>query len=148
MAQQLRRGNLIVRPISAKLIKDKATGTMDPYVLIRVGPQEQKTNYCKNGGKVPNWNEQLNFSVSGEDQIHILVYDKRTLAKDKELGAATLPLMNVISMKQFEDWVDLIHKGSVAGQIRLQIVFNEEFLGAGQGVGQQGMGQHLPQQGY
>ncbi|CAG9336071.1 unnamed protein product [Blepharisma stoltei] len=148
MAQQLRRGSLIVRPISAKLIKDTATGTMDPYVVIKVGAHEQKTNYCRNGGKTPNWDEQLNFIVSGEDQINISVWDKRTLAKDKEIGETTVPLQTVIAAKHFEDWVDLLHKGRNVGQVRLHLVFNEEFQAGQQVVGQQGVGQQLPQSGF
>lgn len=149
MAQQLHRGSLIVRPISGKLIRDVATTSMDPYVVIRVGAHEQKTNYCKDGGKTPNWEEQLNFIIAGEDQIYIQVWDKRTVAKDKIIGEAVIPIFNIVNSKHFEDWVDLLHKGQNVGQLRLHLVFNEEFQsGAQQGQGLPAQGQQLPQSGF
>lgn len=46
-------GKLIVRPLAAKLFRDTSLISMDPYLILRCGSQEQKTHTCSDGGKTP-----------------------------------------------------------------------------------------------
>ena len=57
---------ITVRPINASLIRDTETFTrMDPYCVVVIGNQRQKTRTHNEGGKQPNWNDTLNFTLNG-----------------------------------------------------------------------------------
>jgi len=131
-------GSLIVRPISAKLERDlEALTTMDPYVIVKIGNQEIKTNYCVDGGKAPHWDEQLNFVVSGEDMAYIGVWDKRSLRSDQEIGSVHFPLYKLYENKRYEDWIEILCNGQRAGVLRLHMEFRPT-LSSGQ-AGMTGM---------
>ncbi|CAG9312064.1 unnamed protein product [Blepharisma stoltei] len=135
MAYQ-KSGSLIIRPISAKLDRDvEALTTMDPYVFIKIGNQEMKSRVCADGGKQPNWEDQLNFVISGEDQAYIGVWDKRTLMSDSEVGSSIFPLIKLFDTKYHEDWIDLFYNGQKAGSLRLYMEFRPT-IPAGQSQGE------------
>ena len=110
-------GTLIIRPICAKLIRDTETfGKMDPYCQITLGSQIQKTRVADNAGKFPNWQEQLVFKKTMEDIIAIAVWDQDTISADNIIGEGTVTIQRVISTPNWEDWVEISHHGSKAGE--------------------------------
>ena len=62
---------IIVKPISAQLTKDKDTFGksvpyffiifQDPYCVIKIGQERQRTKTHNGGGKSPQWMDTLQF---------------------------------------------------------------------------------------
>ena len=54
-------GNLVLKPLSAKLIRDTETfGKMDPYCVVEYDGLKQKTTVAKDAGKVFLVNSYIN----------------------------------------------------------------------------------------
>ena len=52
------QGRLVIIPRQATLIRDAALiAQMDPYVIMKIGSDTQKSKANENGGKNPVWNE-------------------------------------------------------------------------------------------
>lgn len=117
-------GNLIIKPICAKLKKDYDLFTkMDPYCKITLGHTVLKTKTSKNSGKNPNWQDSLSFNVNGQSQFHIALYDRDWLTKDDFIGETSISLLEVYNKFQVTDWYNLNRKGKNAGQIMLVLEF-------------------------
>ncbi|KAK9170478.1 hypothetical protein Syun_002618 [Stephania yunnanensis] len=97
-------GTLEVLLIEAHCVQDKEIfGKMDPYVIIRYGHQEQKSNVARGQGTHPVWNQRLNFEAkypSGEDSknpefAHV---DRDTFTKDDFVGDSVVYVKDVVSL--------------------------------------------------
>eukprot|EP01055_Gregarina_sp_Pseudo9_P003958 Gregarina_sp_Pseudo_9__3957@NODE_4100_length_486_cov_1952_431767_g3771_i0_p1_GENE_NODE_4100_length_486_cov_1952_431767_g3771_i0NODE_4100_length_486_cov_1952_431767_g3771_i0_p1_ORF_typecomplete_len121_score34_39C2/PF00168_30/5_6e143HAO/PF06052_12/0_018_NODE_4100_length_486_cov_1952_431767_g3771_i0124486 len=72
----------------------KKSGLMDktdPYVMVQVGAQKQKTSTKENAGSEAQYNEVLNFTYNGEPNMVVSVWDDEK-RKDVELGNSTIQL--------------------------------------------------------
>jgi len=58
--------------------------------------------------------------------MHISVWDKNFLAKDKEIGWVNLLLVDLFEKKILEDWIEIMHNGVSAGHIKLHMTFTPE----------------------
>jgi Ca2+-dependent lipid-binding protein len=66
-------------------------GTADPYVIVSLGGQEQRTNRI-NGTLNPDWNEKVQLQVTSPAQsLVVTVMDWDRLSKDKVIGQARVP---------------------------------------------------------
>ena len=84
-------GNIIVRPICARLLRDTDTfSKMDPYCVITLGNQKQKTRVAPSAGKTPNWQESLVFKRTYEDVFKIEVWDYDGNSRDDLVGDASV----------------------------------------------------------
>lgn len=91
---------LIIKPISAELVKDgdffdKAVHLLfiqDPYVVLMVGNEKQRTRTCQGGGKRPVWTDTLSFN-STDNMLRIQVYDEDTFSRDDVIGDGTVNLI-------------------------------------------------------
>lgn len=119
---------LSVRPVNAALTHDTDMLTlmkMDPYVVITLGAERQRTQICRNGGKNPFWNETLYFNNMNNDQVmQIEVWDKDYLTKDDIVGAGQLNIASFADGMRRQQTVTLYYKGRSAGQIVLEGCFN------------------------
>jgi Ca2+-dependent lipid-binding protein len=77
---------------------DRQDGTFlpikDPYCIISVGGQQQKTQVCKGGGKKPNWTDTFTFN-SLDPILRLQVYDHDTIGKDDFIGEGTIDLNQI-----------------------------------------------------
>lgn len=136
---QPQTGNLIVRPICAKLIRDTETfGKMDPYCKITLGAQNQRTRVADGAGKFPNWQEQLVFRKTYEDSMTIEVWDYDSASNDDLIGTGVLTMQRATSTPNWEDWVEITHRGTKAGDVRISVTFTPD-------AGQKAPGQGGPQ---
>lgn len=62
----------------------------DPYCVIQVGGQKQRTRTCQGGGKNPNWSDTFQFN-STDPLLRLQVYDD-DVGKDEFIGEGTLNL--------------------------------------------------------
>jgi len=113
---------LIIEPKTAKLFRDTETfGKMDPYVTLKCGGKEKKTKTDSNAGKYPKWKDCITLDVKSQD-LTITVYDKDTFSDDK-IGTKTIDVEQIRQKGGMKDWVDLMYKGKVAGEIYLEISY-------------------------
>ena len=90
---------LIVKPISAQLVKDKDFFgksvsfilIQDPYCIIMVGNEKQTSRTCNGGGKQPSWTDTLQFN-STDQLLRVQVYDHDTFSRDDLIGDGTVNL--------------------------------------------------------
>lgn len=83
---------LIVKPISANLVKDKdLLGKSDPYCFVSVGNQRQRSGTHRNGGKHPQWSDTFNFNTN-DSILRVQVFDEDTFSRDDLIGEGTLNL--------------------------------------------------------
>lgn len=76
---------LIIKPINAQLITDKDMfGKSDPYCVIIIGSQKQRTKAHSGGGKQPQWQDTLQFQTQ-DSLMRVQVYDD-DWGKDDLLG--------------------------------------------------------------
>ena len=54
----------------------------DPYVVVKLGNQTQKTPVCKEGGKTPTWFQNLPFTVTQDANMTFEVYDEDGVSDD------------------------------------------------------------------
>lgn len=127
------QGTLTVKPITAQISKDREWfGRQDPYCKITVGSQVQQTRTATDGGKSPNWQDSLSFSVhGGEQSVHIAIFDRDIITRDDFIGDTTIPLMQVFQMKQIAQWYPLTRKGRNCGQINVVLEFTSPNMGYG-----------------
>jgi hypothetical protein len=118
-------GNLIIRPLSAKLTRDTETfGKMDPFCVIHFGGQRQQTQVAKDAGKFPSWNECFSFRRNAEDLITVEVWDQDGVSKNDMIGQGSFALASVVAKAgKSSNWVQLSYKGKDAGQVLLEIEF-------------------------
>ena len=122
-----RPGTLIIRPICAKLLRDTDFLTkMDPYCVITCGGQRQKTRVASGAGKTPNWSDQFVFKRNYEDMINIAVYDYDGNSRDDIIGEGSVSFSRITSTANWEDWVDISHKGRKSGEVRLSVTFTPD----------------------
>jgi len=130
-------GNLIIRPLSAKLTHDtEHFGKMDPYVKVILGNEYKETSVAKNQHLNPTWDSELSFRLNNNDVIYFEVYNKETLTKDDLIGSGSLFVSSFIKKGQFSEWLPLVFKDKPAGELLLEIQFFPDGgqLGANQGT--------------
>jgi len=118
-------GNLIIKPLSAVLTHDtESFGKMDPYMIVKVGNQAQKTSICKNAGKFPAWSDTMTFRKGNEDLINVEIWDDDDASKDDLIGQGSIAFSTIVNGKNlFNDWIQLTYKGRSAGKCLLNISF-------------------------
>lgn len=118
------QGRLIVKVIEAKLSRDTDWFTkMDPYCVIRCGPDTKRTAVHYKAGKTPSWNELFEFSRNTEQTIDIEVWDSDPITSDDYVAGAIIPLTKVLQAGYFTDWYELIYKGRYSGQIHIEMTW-------------------------
>ena len=124
-----KKGTLILKPTTARLFRDCDTfSKMDPFIKFVLGSTTSKTKTHEGGGKKPNWNDTLTFTVAKDTTLDILVYDEDP-ASDDLVGSTTVDLAPVMKSGSYKDWVTIHYKGKEAGQVFI------EFFYVGEGGG-------------
>lgn len=112
---------LIIKPLSAKLTRDtELFAKMDPYCVVRVGHQTQKTAVARKAGKLPFWKDQLVFRKKTEEEVVFEVWDSDSATADDLVGEGRL-LLREIEDAVHEAWIKLTYRGRSAGKLRFSI---------------------------
>ena len=113
-------GRIRVKPLSAQLLKDCDTfGKMDPYVTVTIGAETKKSKVAKDMGKLPNWQDELDFSMGGAQSVYIAMFDHDTVSKDEFIGDVTVQLQEIYIRRNCTDTYELKNKGVDAGKIQI-----------------------------
>lgn len=115
-------GQYIVAPVMGKSLHNtESWGKADPYVVITLGAQSEKTEVHQNGGVNPRWQSKFTFNVSGpSDVFHFRVLDKEHIGKDDFMGEGSLPV-TMISGSKWSGDVALTRHNKPAGCINVSV---------------------------
>jgi len=92
-----------IKPLNAKIVRDVVSDLMRPYCDLKIGDTCLESSESS-GDKNPVWNEQLGFYVKpGDNYLEITLKDRKTLQRDKIIGAAILPLFKLFATKRQEE---------------------------------------------
>ncbi|KXZ54524.1 hypothetical protein GPECTOR_4g589 [Gonium pectorale] len=92
-------GELTVSLIGGENLKDcDWIGQQDPYVILRCGKQQYRSNTHIGGGINPIWNQVFVFKVKDEHELKLVVWDQDDLKTDDCIGKATVDLSAVRAM--------------------------------------------------
>jgi C2 domain. len=102
-------------------------GTMNPYVIVRMGDQKVKTEPAKNMHLTPRWTSQLNLVYRNETHMQIEVKSKELL-KDRLIGTGTIDLTKwqQKGIQKYSEWVPLFYKQVQAGAILVEMYFQRD----------------------
>ena len=95
---------------------------MDPYVIFRTPTAEWKSKTCKDGGKLPKWDNAIwgpKPSSFGEEMT-LSVFDEDAL-KNVFVGSGTVPMSTFLAGHILETWVEIFRGGNKScGKVRLR----------------------------
>ena len=134
-----------IRVIGAKdLIASDASGTSDPYCVVQVNSEKQKTKKCDRNLN-PVWNETYSFHCSPTDHATFKIFDWDRFGKDDCLGEAIIHFDALIQGLELHQFLTL---AGGKGAIEVGITA-EDFSGPRAQNQQQPQQQyHPPQQQY
>ncbi|KAE8719639.1 Gag-pro-like protein [Hibiscus syriacus] len=73
-------------------VRDKVSGTSDPYVVITTAGQKVKTRVLKKNCN-PEWNDELTLQIKDLNApITLTVYDKDTFSDDDAMGTTAIDI--------------------------------------------------------
>uniref|UniRef100_V5E9E7 C2 domain-containing protein n=1 Tax=Kalmanozyma brasiliensis (strain GHG001) TaxID=1365824 RepID=V5E9E7_KALBG len=153
-AEPVHKGTLVCVVLKARnLPNKKSIGKQDPYTVLTMGHESQKTKPDKRGGQHPSWDEQLHFEVY-EDMEDALVKDaangsgsaskatsasalktkggKKVLkvacyaddSKEPEfIGEGIVDLTDTLKTGEYDEWVTIKAKDRYAGEVYLELTF-------------------------
>jgi len=99
---------------------------MDPYVVLKIGSNEQKTSICTNGGKTPKWIDILSYNLhGGETNACIEVMESSRFSSDDFIGGSKL---NIDELKgrnknKYANDISVTYKGEIVGKIYVECNF-------------------------
>lgn len=139
-SEPVHKGTLVCVVLKARnLPNKKSIGKQDPYTVLSIGPETQKTKADKRGGQHPTWDEQLHFEIysdmedalatdgtaakkGGKKVLKVACYADDT--KEPELiGEGIVDLTDTLSTGEFDEWVTIKAKDRYAGEVYLELTF-------------------------
>ncbi|KAF7313645.1 Calcineurin temperature suppressor Cts1 [Mycena chlorophos] len=143
-------GTLIVVVLKAQHLPNKRhIGKQDPYCLVSVNGQKQRTKVIKKGGQHPEWDDELRFTMYEEDadttvgpngsppppppkdgkrkiqggttmKLSCFADDPR---EPDLIGQADVDLTEVLTKGETDEWFNLANKDKFAGKVYLELTF-------------------------
>lgn len=80
----------------------------DPYVKLRVGATEVKTQVHEGGGKAPVWGDSFTFDIGSEREMVVECYDRDQVSEDKLIGRTTVNITAWMDKGTFDGAVELV----------------------------------------
>ncbi|KAL9273310.1 Elicitor-responsive protein 3-like protein [Drosera capensis] len=122
-------GKLEVLLVSAKGLENTDfLSSMDPYAVLSVRSQEQKSSVATDNGSEPEWNETFIFTISGDaPELIIKLMDKDNFSADDFVGEATIPLEGAYAEGDVPPLsYNIVKDGEFKGEIRVGLTFTPE----------------------
>ncbi|PWY98426.1 hypothetical protein BCV70DRAFT_31929 [Testicularia cyperi] len=144
------KGTLVCVVLKARnLPNKKSIGKQDPYTVLTIGQETQKTKPDKRGGQHPTWDEQLHFEIyedmedalaakgstssttttssaakskGGKKVLKVACYADDS--KEPEfIGDGIVDLSDTLKTGEFDEWVTIKAKDRYAGEVYLELTF-------------------------
>jgi hypothetical protein len=118
-------GDLTVRPICAKLVKDTTHHKqMNVFCEIEIGPNKKRTKFSNTTGINPDWSDKLHFSIKGEHELTLKLLDQDFKGCDQLVGQKTTDLQQMIEDPDTDIWLNVSDAaGNYSGKINLRVSF-------------------------
>jgi Ca2+-dependent lipid-binding protein len=68
---------------------------MDPYVIIAVGAQKERSRVHPDAGKFPQWNDEFTFRLTNEDIVKFEVWDRNHVSSDAMVGEGAVAIATI-----------------------------------------------------
>jgi len=111
--------------------EDDGGKSSDPYAVVMWGKESEKTKH-KNKTANPEWNEEFEFKVAGDENmekatLRVQVFDKDLIGKDDYLGESVITLSKfMIPYQRTENWFSLLQgKG---GEVHIGLYWRPSLL--------------------
>ncbi|CAO1617448.1 unnamed protein product [Sympodiomycopsis kandeliae] len=145
------KGTLACVVLKAKNLPNKRSiGKQDPFAVLSIETEKQKTKPDKRGGQHPTWDEQLHFEIyddvedvltnkkddsmgkSSSSKVSSAASGKKILkvacyADDNRepefIGEGLVDLTGVLKTGEFDEWVTIRHKDRYCGEVYLELTF-------------------------
>jgi Ca2+-dependent lipid-binding protein len=118
---------------------------MDPYAVVTIGQNKQRTRTANDMGKRPVWQDTFTFNINGDQQMHVSLFDKDDGSSDDYICETAISLMEVYQRRSYTNTFPVQRKGKSAGTITISFEFLAQNQMPQQGYSQPGM---MPQQGF
>jgi len=123
-------GTLTVDVIEGDDLHSKELARPDPFVIIYVESQNQRTQFIKNNHK-PKWNETFSFYVTQTNaELKCTVYDWEKSGNHRVIGQIAIPFTAFKNKEKIDNWFDLQPspggKEKVKGSIHISYLFDIE----------------------
>eukprot|EP01057_Protomagalhaensia_wolfi_P000720 Protomagalhaensia_wolfi_Nauph_80__719@NODE_140_length_3464_cov_514_481752_g104_i0_p4_GENE_NODE_140_length_3464_cov_514_481752_g104_i0NODE_140_length_3464_cov_514_481752_g104_i0_p4_ORF_typecomplete_len123_score19_29C2/PF00168_30/9_3e14DUF4497/PF14924_6/0_069_NODE_140_length_3464_cov_514_481752_g104_i026212989 len=92
----------------------------DPYIMIQVGAQKDRTSTKIDAGSEAQFDETLTFAYNGEPALYIHLYDAEK-KKDQLLGSTELELTRAVLREGFRGVVEVSDKKKKQGDILIHV---------------------------
>jgi len=121
-------GRLHVTVVGGRKLRDQDFfGKMDPYCILRVGNQIDRTRVAKSGGRNPMWNQSFAFDVTDATNPMITIEVKdEDVGKDDFVGEMSLNFGEMAAQNRTVDgWFPVYRdrRRKEAGEIQLKMNF-------------------------
>ncbi|CAM0903649.1 unnamed protein product [Alopecurus aequalis] len=123
------QGTLEVLLVGAKGLENSDyLCNMDPYAVLRLTSQDQKSSVASGQGSEPEWNETFVFTTSEHaTDLIIKLFDKDAGTEDDDVGEAKIPLDGVYSEGSIAPTVyNVVKDEEYRGEIRIGLKFTPE----------------------
>ncbi|KAJ7937229.1 hypothetical protein B0H13DRAFT_1852729 [Mycena leptocephala] len=144
-------GTLVVIVLKANHLPNKRNiGKQDPYCLVAINGEKQRTKVIKRGGQHPEWDEEIRFTLY-EDDTEVIsngldgtppppppkdgkknikggaIMKLSCFADDPRepslIGQADVDLTEVLTKGETDEWFTLMNKDKFAGKVYLELTF-------------------------
>ena len=117
-------GTLTVMPILGNFERDcESFGKMDPYCIVTVGSQSERTKVHPDAGKYPQWTGTFTFNVNGDQKIKFECMNRNNVANDDLIGNCEFDLNQVYQAGSYNDFLQIFFSNRPFGTIRVQMNF-------------------------
>lgn len=99
-------------------------GKIDPYVIVKLGTQQQRTDTHNEGGNKPSWNNVLLFNKTSVDNSDLIFecWDNDRMRRDNLLGKGTCSLAALALLGKSSQSIELrADSGKIAGSLEVEI---------------------------
>jgi len=129
------KGELEINLVDARdLHKREFIRKMDPYVVLKFGKEEFKSQVCKHGGQTPKWDQFFKFNLEdadAKDALKVEVFDQELISHAK-IGRLDIPIFLLTEHEgksEAHEWE--IHEFDDADKTRGYIRIGVKFTGSG-----------------
>jgi len=109
--------------------KDSAAGKADPYCILFLERQKEKTRTIKKSAN-PKWDADFEFYVSDpEAALEVTIFDWNRIFSDSFLGKIAIPVSGLNDGEETTAWYKLEGKKAkdkVCGELCLRILYNKQ----------------------
>jgi hypothetical protein len=136
---------LVVKVIKANGLKGKISGKSDPFCVVQVGEQRQRTHIASKTTS-PVWNREMRFQIDGIDSslkladvksdifghIDLTVYDQDSGSKTQFLGCVRIPILSIVNDEKTHWWAlkdqDMMDRVKGDLELKLDLKIDKEWM--------------------